>query len=89
MGPKSEQAGEQAGEQVSEQAVRLDKEKIDSLMSFCNEARTTKELMEFLEIQSRQYFLNNILKPLIAEGKIVRTIPDKPSSPKQKYIKKT
>ena len=67
----------------------LDEEKIDSLISFCNEARTTKELMEFLEIQSRQYFLNNILKPLIAEGKILRTIPDKPSSPKQKYIKKT
>ncbi|MBQ6853903.1 MAG: hypothetical protein IJO11_00490 [Alphaproteobacteria bacterium] len=34
---------------------------------------------------SRMYFTNKFLNPLIQEGRLIQTIPDKPKSPKQKY----
>ena len=38
-------------------------------------------------IQSKTYFRKVILKPLLNSGKIKMTIPDKPNSKNQKYIK--
>ncbi len=43
-------------------------------------------LMNSLRQTNRTRFRNNILKPIIDEGFINYTIPDKPNSPKQKYI---
>ena len=44
--------------------------------------------MEFLEINHNEHFRLNILRPLIASGELLLTIPDKPTSPKQKYCSK-
>ena len=41
----------------------------------------------FCEIKTEKYFRENILQPMLAIGMIKRTIPDKPRSSKQKYIK--
>ena len=41
----------------------------------------------FCGINSREYFSNNILNPLLETGRLLRTIPDKPKSPNQKYVK--
>lgn len=43
------------------------------------------EIQEALELKHRDYFMDNYLNPAIEQGYIEQTIPDKPTSPKQKY----
>ena len=56
------------------------------LLVFCQEPRTRKEVVEYLEISSAQYALHKYLDPLVKCGAIRLTIPEKPKSPKQKYV---
>ena len=41
--------------------------------------------MAILDLKHREYFRDNYLLPAIEEGYLELTIPDKPSSPNQKY----
>lgn len=68
----------QATGQVTGQAAQC--------IEFCKTPRTAKEIMHHLGLKHREYFRDTILLPLINSGKIVLTIPDKPSSPRQKYV---
>ncbi|MEW6380920.1 MAG: RNA-binding domain-containing protein [bacterium] len=56
------------------------------LLDFCREERTIKEMMSFLNLKHRETFLANYLYPLMKESLITMTMPDKPRSPKQKYV---
>jgi len=77
-----------SGGQVDEAIeVKLDIVKLNALLDYCTEARTRAEIQAFCEIRSRDYFRNNILVPLLNSGRLKLTIPDKPRSSKQKYIK--
>lgn len=58
-----------------------------SLIEFCSVPRTREEMQAFYGIASRDYFRVNILKPLLESGELRMTIPDKPNSRNQKYIK--
>jgi Fic family protein len=49
---------------------------------------TTIELMDKVDIKSRASFKKNYLDPLLQSGMIEMTIPDKPMSRNQRYIKK-
>ncbi|WP_310604605.1 Fic family protein [Anaerosporobacter sp.] len=48
---------------------------------------STKDLMELLGLKHRPTFRENYLLPALELGYIEMTIPDKPSSSKQKYKK--
>ena len=69
---------DQATVQVTDQAKIL--------LEYCCIPRSSKEIMEHLNLTHRQHFRNTILHPLLSSGKLIRTIPDKPSSPKQQYV---
>jgi ATP-dependent DNA helicase RecG len=56
------------------------------LLDFCRTGRSVKEMMRFLGLKHRETFLKNYLHPLIQERLILMTIPDKPKSPKQRYV---
>lgn len=56
------------------------------LREYLREPRTRVELQSFCEISSRDYFRNKILNPLIESKKVKLTIPDKPTSSKQRYM---
>lgn len=58
------------------------------ILDYCKIPRTRSGIQLFVGITDRKYFRDNILKPLLASGKILQTIPDKPTSPKQKYYAK-
>lgn len=45
-------------------------------------------IMEMLEIKSRETFRKNYLDPAMGLGLVIRTIPDKPNSKNQRYVKK-
>lgn len=56
------------------------------LISFCNIPRTRAEISEFLGLGTSYYAMQQYILPLIQEGKLVMTIPDKPRSKYQKYV---
>ena len=66
---------------------RAQDERIVNLLEFCSEARTRQEMQEFIGITSREHFRKTILKSLLESGKIKMTLPNKPNSKNQKYIK--
>ena len=59
----------------------------DVLIDFCSIPRTRAEMMELTPIQSVTYFRKTFLIPLLESGKIKMTIPEKPNSKNQKYVK--
>lgn len=71
---------------VTEQVTVQATEQAEALLSFCDNPRSTKEMMQYLKLSHRPHFRNALLLPLIASGKLLPTIPDKPSSPKQRYV---
>ena len=59
----------------------------EALLEFCAIERTREEMQRDLEIINRGYFRTDILKPLLDSGQLRMTLPDKPNSRNQKYIK--
>ena len=58
----------------------------DSILDFCEIPRSRAELIEFTG-KSRNYVLKQLIAPLIECGKLKLTMPDKPKSSNQKYVK--
>lgn len=58
----------------------------ESILSFCKTPKTRAELIEFTGM-SRYYTMSAIIQPLVDSGKLKLTIPDKPKSSKQQYVK--
>ena len=59
------------------------------LVEFCSEPKSRKEMMKFVGLSHAGNFRDNYLKPLLESGRIVMTIPDKPQSSKQQYVRRT
>jgi len=75
--------------QVTTQVTVQDsEEKRDALVDFCVEARSKQEMMKFLGLVNVNHFRKTYLMPLLRDGRIEMTIPDKPTSRNQKYKKK-
>jgi predicted HTH transcriptional regulator len=62
-------------------------DKIEKVLEFCSVPRTRDEMQQFIGIATREYFRKAILKPLLDSGRLEMTLPDKPKSRHQKYIK--
>jgi len=55
------------------------------ILRLCRQEWTLVELMNASGRRNRTKFRNSFIKPLLEEGFLVLTIPDKPRSPKQRY----
>ncbi|MGV8147175.1 MAG: Fic family protein [Alkaliphilus sp.] len=71
--------------QVDIQDTTQADEEIKNLLEFCKSPRTRSEMQKFMKLSNREHFRKIILKPLINGELLKLTIPDKPTSPKQKY----
>jgi len=60
----------------------------ERLIEFCSAPKSRQEMMAFMGLVNRKHFAVHYLKPLLASGKLMMTIPEKPSSKNQKYVKK-
>ena len=58
----------------------------DSLVEFCATPRTRAEIVVFVG-KSKNYVMSQIVNPLVESGKLRMTIPEKPKSPKQQFVK--
>lgn len=55
------------------------------ILEFCKTPRTREELAKRFSGMSIEYFMSRYLKPLVVEGQIHLSIPEKPKSKFQKY----
>ena len=58
----------------------------EALLEFCSTPRTRNEIVDFVG-KSKNYVISQIVAPMVDNGKLKLTIPDKPKSPNQKFIK--
>lgn len=58
----------------------------DSIIEFCHTPRTRAEMIAFIG-KSRTYAMTQIIQPLVDSGKLKLTLPEKPKSSKQKFVK--
>ena len=57
----------------------------NELVQFCKIPRTRMEICDFLGMSSVTYAIQTRVMPLVEQGTIKMSIPDKPKSPKQLY----
>ena len=60
-------------------------ERVQRILEFCQIPRAREEIQAFIKIKDREYFRGNFLQPLLKQGLLKPTIPDKPTSSRQKY----
>ncbi len=66
--------------------VKMNKKEIpERILKYCAEPKSMAELLAFLGVKERRTVIK-YLKPLLEEGRIAMTIPEKPNSRFQKYI---
>ncbi len=82
---QADQASAQASAQASDQVTDQADEDIKRLLEFCKTPRSREEMQRFLNLNHRGYFRRTIINPLVKGGLLKLTIPDKPTSPNQKY----
>ena len=56
-----------------------------SILEFCKTPKNREEIQTFLGLKDREYFRAEILNRLLQQGLLQTTIPEKLTSPKQKY----
>lgn len=61
----------------------------DGLLDFCRVPRTRAELLAWLQVNSWPYAFQRYIQPLLKDGLLQMTIPDKPRSHSQKYVAAT
>ncbi len=59
---------------------------LGQVVDFCRVPRTRKEIQETFHIVDRNVFLRSYLRPLVAQGRLTMTLPDRPNSPAQRYL---
>ncbi|MBI5039389.1 MAG: hypothetical protein HZC13_06495 [Nitrospirae bacterium] len=72
-----EVTGQVTGQVTGEAAMKI--------LNFCLQPQKASAIQELLKLRHRETFYNNYLNPLLKEGLLVLTIPEKPKSRLQRY----
>ncbi len=81
----TEQVTEQVAQQVIQQVIQQVTPQVEKLLQVFEGSHFREELQEKLGLSDRENFRKMYLQPAIEQGWVALTIPDKPTSPKQKY----
>lgn len=71
--------------QDSTQVNTQDSTQEEKILAFCFEAKSFLEIMQMLGYKERKT-VRKYLNPLIEQGRVAMTVPDKPNSKNQKYV---
>lgn len=69
---------------VQEEVAQQDVAKL-TLLDFCASPKSRKEIADFLGLKTASYAMERYIRPLLEEGKLEMTMPEKPKSTHQKY----
>ena len=58
----------------------------EAIIEICEQPRSRAELVEFTRL-SRYYTMSTLVQPLIDQGKLQMTMPEKPKSSKQRFVR--
>lgn len=72
-------------EKIKDLTAQVTAQVIAQVVLYCREPRSMKEIMGILELKHWKTFRSNYLQPLLDDGWLEMTVPDKPTSSKQKY----
>lgn len=73
-------------EKVTKSVTKLT-ETVNDIIAFCSTPRSMTEIMEHIGLKHRYNVKHRYIDPLIDNGVLMMTIPDKPNSRNQKYIR--
>lgn len=76
----SDQVSDQVSNQVSPKDIT------QSILEFCVIEKSKQEICSFVGYKNLTYFTRKYLKPLILNGQLKMTVPNKPNSKNQRYI---
>ena len=79
------QATPQVTPQATPQAAPQVTPQVENMLMACKGEMSRSELMRIMKLKDREYFRIEILMPALELELIEMILPDKPSSPKQKY----
>lgn len=83
--PQVEREIPQVIPQVEKKIPQVNASVEEKILAFCVTAKSMLEIADHLGIKDRKT-VRKYLNPLIEQGRIARTIPDKPNSRLQKYV---
>ena len=61
------------------------KQRINQILSFCSTPKSMIELKDLLQVKDRRT-VQKVISPLVEQGRLAMTIPEKPNSRFQKYV---
>ena len=64
-----------------------DRSNIEKILSFCLQPRSRIEIQLFIGLKNKNHLLKKYLNPLLDSGQLIMTLPDKPNSRNQKYVR--
>ena len=62
------------------------KTELDKLVFYCREPRSLADILSYMGYSDRTKFRNKYIKLLLQQGRIRMTLPDMPTSKRQKYV---
>ena len=75
----------QVNAQVEGKDAQVEVSIADKILAFCSDAKSLAEICDSLGYKDRRTATKHI-KPLVEQGRLAMTVPDKPNSRFQKYI---
>ncbi|MCL2831562.1 MAG: putative DNA binding domain-containing protein [Treponema sp.] len=81
------QTNQDTGQDTTTDTTTESNNLMNKILSFCMEPQSRIEIQLFIGLKNKNHFLKKYLNPLIESGKLRMTIPDKPNSKNQKYIR--
>jgi ATP-dependent DNA helicase RecG len=70
---------------IAEETGQVSGQVAEALKTFFTKPRSAKEIQSVMGLRHRETFIDNHLNPLLQNGVLERTIPEKPKSRLQKY----
>ena len=86
VGVSTQDSGRKSDIRTGNMSIRK-KRREKRILDYCKNPKTLAEIMEFLGLKDRKSLVETYVDPMIADGRLSMTAPDRPTSSSQRYVK--